>query len=170
MKHFSLKDFARLKTEQISNRVLYLLLGVSAVVFCLFYLVGYDVPYIFEPEYNAPVFTDVLLIFMYLLLAVSLFVALFAVVRGYKTRSAESVVNGIRVGRIAWGTVALLVVSLVVTFLCGSSAPVSVNGKAFADVFWLKTTDMFIYTSSILIVVAVGAVGFSLSKQNRKRK
>ncbi len=170
MKHLSFKHFAQLKTEQISNRILYLLLGLSAVVFCLFYLVGYDVPYVLEPEYNAPVFTDILIIFMYLLLVVSLFVALFAVVKGYKTRSAENIVNGIRVGRIVWGTIVLLVGLLVVTFLLGSSAPVSVNGKTFADVFWLRVTDMFIYTSSVLIVVAVGTVGFSMSKQNRKRK
>lgn len=170
MKHLSFKDFANLKTEQISNRILYLLLGLSAVVFCLFYLVGYDIPYIFEPEYNAPAFTDILLIFLYLLLVVSVIVALFAVMKEYKTRSTESIVNGIRVGRIVWGTVALLVGSLAVTFLLGSSSPVSVNGKSFTDVFWLKTTDMFIYTTSILIVVAVGAVGFSMSKQNRKRK
>ena len=91
----------------------------------------------------------------------SVSVAVCAVVRGYRRRSRESVVNGIPVARIAWGTLALLVASLVLTFLIGSSSPVTVNGKTFADVFWLKATDMFIYTILLLLVVAAGAVGYS---------
>ena len=40
----------------------------------------------------------------------------------------------------------------VVTFLLGSSSPVMTNGKLFTEVFWLKATDMFIYTTVILII------------------
>jgi len=43
-------------------------------------------------------------------------------------------------------------VCLVLTFLLGSSSPVMTNGVRFADPFWLKTTDMFIYTSILLII------------------
>ena len=32
-------------TERLSQRLLYILVGVSAVVFALFYLVGYDLPF-----------------------------------------------------------------------------------------------------------------------------
>jgi len=44
------------------------------------------------------------------------------------------------------------VLLLLVTFLLGSSDPVVTNGERFADVFWLKATDMFIYTSILLII------------------
>jgi hypothetical protein len=34
----------------------------------------------------------------------------------------------------------------------GSSKPIVTNGERFTNVFWLKTTDMFIYTSILLII------------------
>ena len=47
-------------TEKLSHRVLYVLTAVIAVVFCLFYFVGYDQPFEDNPEYNAPQFTGML--------------------------------------------------------------------------------------------------------------
>jgi hypothetical protein len=44
------------------------------------------------------------------------------------------------------------VLLLLVTFLLGSSKPIVTNGELFTDVFWLKTTDMFIYTSILLVI------------------
>lgn len=166
----SLTGWKHLKTEQISTRILYSLVGVTTVLFVLFYLVGYDMPFMYEPEYNAPLFTDVLLSFMYLMVAAAVAVAAFAVVRGYRRRTAQKVVNGIPAWRIAWGTVGLLMGLLVLTFLLGSSSPLTVNGKPFADVFWLKTTDMFIYTTLILMLVATAAVCLSMSGLSRRKK
>ena len=40
----SLTDWKHMKAEQISTRILYVLVGVTTVLFVLFYLVGYDVP------------------------------------------------------------------------------------------------------------------------------
>ena len=91
----SLADWKCLKAEQISTRILYTLVGVTTVLFVLFYLVGYDMPFMYEPEYNAPLFTDVLLSFMYLMVAAAVAVAVFAVVRGYRRRTTQKVVNGI---------------------------------------------------------------------------
>ena len=48
--------------------------------------------------------------------------------------------------------IASFFVTLIVTFLLGSSDPVITNGERFADVFWLKATDMFIYTSILLLI------------------
>lgn len=158
------------KTERISTRILYALVGVAVVVFALFYIVGYNLPYIYDPSYNAPLFTDVVLWLLYAMTLVAICVAACAVWHGYRTRSAEAIVNGIPAARIAWITVALLVVSLVVGFVIGSSVPVRVNGKAFDNTFWLKTTDMFIFAITALVVVAVVAVVFSMSGLNRKTR
>ena len=160
-KNIKQMNIKNIKTGQISTRILYVLVGITVVVFALFYLIGYNMPYMFDPTYNAPLFTDVVLWLLYIMTFLAVSVAVCAVVRGYRRRSRESVVNGIPVARIAWGTLALLVVLLVLTFLIGSSSPVTVNGKTFADVFWLKATDMFIYTILLLLVVAAGAVGYS---------
>lgn len=161
---------SKLKTEQISTRVLYVLVGLIAVVFALFYLVGYNMPYLFDPAYNAPMLTDAVLCLMYLMLVAGVGVAVYSVAKGSKTRNAEKVVNGVPVAKIAWGTAASVAALLVLTFVCGSSSPVKVNGTTFADAFWLRLTDMFIYTSLILIVAAVVAVGYSMSGVNRRRK
>ena len=59
-------------TERLSQRLLYILVGVSAVVFALFYLVGYDLPFDENPDFNAPLFTDVLIVLMVLVLLLAL--------------------------------------------------------------------------------------------------
>ena len=87
-----------------------------------------------------------------------------------RSGGSSSVVNNIPAARIAWATVALLVGSLLVTFLLGSSKPVLVNGVEYTDTFWLKATDMFINTSFVLLFVAVCGVVFGLSGYNRKLK
>ena len=165
-----MKKLNQLKTDQISSRVLYATVGLTVVVFALFYLVGYNAPYLFDPTYNAPVLTDLVLVLMYLMTAIALGVAVYSVVKGGRTRSSEKIVNGVPVAKIAWGTVAFVAVLLVVTFIAGSSEPLKVNGTLFSDAFWLRITDMFIYTSLLLIAVAVVAVGYSMSGINRKRK
>ena len=47
------------------------LVAVSAVVFALFWLIGYDMPYEEDADFNAPLLTDALLGYVYLLTAVA---------------------------------------------------------------------------------------------------
>lgn len=167
---FNITYWKSLKTEQISMRIFYAMVCVAVLIFGLFFLVGYNMPFLSEPEYNAPLFTDAVMWFVYLMLVAATAVAVVALVKGYKKRQTERVVNGVPAARVAWGTVALLVVLLVVTFLLGGSSPVRINGKMFSEVFWLKLTDMFINTTFVLLVLAAAAVVFSLSGMNRKWK
>ena len=39
--------------------------SLAVVVFALFFLVGYDMPFLENPDFNAPLFTDVLIILMW---------------------------------------------------------------------------------------------------------
>ncbi len=158
-------DFRGQKTEVITHRILFAIVALTVAVFSLFYLVGYNMPYIFEPEYNAPLLTDVLLAFLYVTVAVALAVLAFAVVRGYKRRDRQTTENGIPVVRICWSTVAFVALSLVLTFSFGSSAPLKINGEVFTDGFWLRLTDMFINTTLLLIAVIVVCVAVSLRKR-----
>ena len=54
--------------EQISQKVFRLMIGLSVLVFGLFYLIGYDLPFDENPDFNAPLFTDVLIFLMWLFL------------------------------------------------------------------------------------------------------
>ena len=101
----------------------------------------------------SPFFADLMLGLMYLMLVVALAVTAWSVWHTLRSRrKGDDIVNGVPAGRIGWCVAIGLIVCLVVTFLLGSSKPVMTNGVRFADTFWLKTTDMFIYTSILLII------------------
>ena len=68
------------------------------------------------------------------------------------------VINGVPQTRIAWTTAFCFVVCLAVTWLLGSSEPLTINGTLFTSKFWLKAVDMFIYTSIILIIGCLAGV------------
>ena len=105
------------------------------------------------PNILSPLFADILLGLMYLMLAAAVGVMVFSVVRGFRNRrQGADVVNGVPAGKIGWAVVAALLLCLCLTFLFGSSAPVKTNGVWYADTFWLKVADMFIFTSIIFIL------------------
>ena len=112
---------------------------------------------------------DLLLIVMYLALAAALVLAFWSAGRSMRRRDkSQRVVNRIPVMRVVCITVALLVVLLVSTFLCGSSAPMAINGHRYDTWFWLKASDMFIFTAIALMIVAVVGVVVSFSGYFRK--
>ena len=159
----------KLKAWQMSTRLLYAMIGVTAVVFALFYLVGYDMPYVFDPDYNAPLLTDIVLIFIYLMVVGAVGVLVFSLYKAAKIRSAEKVVNGIPVARIKRWSAMAFVAMLVLAYVAGSADPLSVNGM------WLKVADMFIYTVFAMLLAAVVAVavsvgGSAMRRKNRKKE
>ena len=101
----------------------------------------------------SPLVADIMLWLMYIAVAVTLVVTVVSVIRTVRLRTKDDeVVNGVPRTRMAWIVVVAFLLCLVLTFLLGSSEPVKTNGEFFTDTFWLKTTDMFIYTSFILII------------------
>ena len=159
----------KIDQKKLPSRVLYVLVGLIVVIFALFWLIGYDRPFDEDGNFNAPLFTDVLLVFMLLLTAGACGVAVWSAIRSNKASGGgERVVNNIPVrmiGRCVAGGTAL---ALVLTFLFGSSAPMKINGADYADTFWLKASDMFVATSLLMIVAAVGAVVYGATKYIRK--
>lgn len=165
----SLKNMRQLSAEQISTRVLYVLLAIIVLLFGAFFLVGYDIPFEEDPTFNAPMFTDAVLVFIYILVLATVGITAFAVFRSIKKRDKTTdTVNNIPAAKIVWLTTVLTAVSMLITFLLGSSEPVMINGVEYSNVFWLKATDMFINTAIILLFFAVCGVGFGLSGYNRK--
>lgn len=150
-------------------RVLYGLVAITAVIFLLFWLVGYNRPYDEDPSFNAPLFTNVLLGFIYLLMAAALGVTVWAVWRSLKIRGkGEKMVNNVPVKKIGYAVLGGTVGVLLLTFLLASTAPIRVNGALYSNTFWLRMTDMLVNTSLIMILVAAGAVVYGATKYNRK--
>lgn len=157
--------------EKLSQRVFYILIGIAVVVFGAFFLIGYDMPFDENPDFNAPLFTDALILVMWLVLAVAIVLAVWAAVREYRaSKSGTDVVNGIPCGkirRLVWAGTLLL---LVATFAVGASAPMLVNGANYEDWLWLKVSDMFVYSSLVLLAAAIAAVIFGATRYVRKER
>jgi hypothetical protein len=151
-----------MKTLTISSRVLMVLVGIIAVAFSAFYLIGYDNPYEENPSFNAPKLTNVILIISYLLIIGTILLTVFSLVMAFRNRNkSAAVVNNVPAARIAYIVSGSVVLLLVLTFLFGSSAPMTINGKQYAQTLWLKTADMFIFTALAMLVAAIAAVAYS---------
>jgi len=101
----------------------------------------------------SPLFADIMLWLMYIVLTAALCVTAYSCYHTLRIRQkGDDIVNGVPAGKIGWCVAGGLIACLIVTFLLGSSAPLMVNGCPFTDVFWLKATDMFIFTSILLII------------------
>lgn len=167
----SWKNIIRWPAARLSAAVLYVLLGVAAVVFVLYYLVGFSRLSAEDPNFTEPRLTLLLLVFLWVMLGLALVMAVVSVVRSLRVRDKQqSHQNGIPVARIAVGTGCGLAVCLLLTFVLGSSRPMLINGLRYADAAWLKTADMFINTAIVLLLVAVIAVVCSNVRNARFRR
>ena len=163
--------FAKLAEERISQRVLYVLIGIVALVFVLFFSVGFYAPFAENPAFNAPLLTDALIIFMWILLGLTVLVMLLSVFHTVKTISVKQrVVNGIPTYKITIAVFGTTFLCLVLSFVFGSSESMVINGATYADKFWLKASDMFVTSSLVLLLAAIGASVFGATRYYRKRK
>ena len=64
MDRFNFQTLRKKPTEWLTQRVLYGLIGIAVVVFALFYLVGYHQPFEENADFNAPLYTNLLLLLM----------------------------------------------------------------------------------------------------------
>lgn len=154
-----------MSTQRLSARILMVLVGIIAVVFCAFFLIGYDNPYEENPAFNAPRLTNLIIILSYLLIIGTLALTIFSLVMAYRNRNkSAAVVNNVPAARIAYIISGGVVALLILTFLFGSSAPMVINGEQYTQTLWLKTADMFIFTAIAMLVVAIAAVAYSSIK------
>lgn len=163
-------DFKHGSAEKVSQRVFYLLIGLSVLIFLLFFSIGYDMPFEENPDFIAPFFTDTLIVFMVGLFLLALVAIVVSFVMSYrKSGKQEATSHRVprkKIARAVWvGTFFLLFLS----FLLGSSTPMLVNGENFSDWAWLKLSDMFVFTSLFMLVVAIGAVAFGATRYIRKK-
>lgn len=169
MKKFNIKNVKSLSNMQIANCVLYTLIGIIVLVFVLFRLVGFNMPYDENPDYNAPLLTGTIITLMLALTAATLALAVWSYIRQTRMNSRNNrIINNIPVHRIAMGVVGGTAALLIITFAASSTNALTVNGKQFADSFWLRTSGMFIGSSLLMIIAAIAAVIFGATRNRRK--
>lgn len=166
-----LKNINHKPTERISQMVFYIIIGLITIAFALFYLVGYNTQSEEDPSFFAPMLTDVLLVLMIVLLIAAAVIGLTAVYVGLKKRDkGDRVVNGVPAAKISSITFGVTFAVLLITFIFGPTDSMMINGHQFTDVVSLKLTDMFVSTSIVMIVIAVGVMVFGYTRYIRKEK
>lgn len=147
------------KTEKISHAILYAVIGVAALVFLLFFMVGFSRPYSYDPSFNEPKLTSLLLWFVILVCALSLLIAVWALIFTARRKGrVEKVVNGVPAARITMIVVAGTLMVLALAFGLGSTESLMVNGKIYDHAVQLRYANMFVATSLIMLLLAAVAV------------
>lgn len=162
--------------EKLSFVVLCAIMLVAAVVFGMFYFIGYEDIFIDNPEFNSPRYTGLLLVFIYALVLALFTLCVASVVNAIRKRKRDMTARAYTCGQsVALILGPILVVCLVVTFFFASDAPLEIHGSVCTESFLLKLAGMFVSTILIFILLAVIVVLFEsfgisrLLKSKRKR-
>lgn len=153
--------------ERIARNVLVLMVSVIALIFTLFYFVGYNMPAMWDERYNSPMLTDVLLVLMILLLVTTVGVVFFSKLHSLRTNHTLPVVNGIRGKRITWGVSLGVIVVMFMSYMFIPAGEMTINGEAFSESLWLRMANMFVVTCLFLMLAGVAAIIFGLIKNRR---
>ena len=134
----------------MSYYALYVCIALILVVLGMFYFVGYNNP---VGEYNEPAHTETLIYLMYAMFGICVAVTLIGAIAQFGAALRDNPKSAIK----SLLGIVLLVIVLVVSYSIGSDATVMTGTGAYTDAFWLKITDMLIY--SIYFLLGVAAVG-----------
>jgi hypothetical protein len=141
------------KIRKISSWVFIVTILISVVVFGIYYGGGTIDPTAETPE---PVYTDVLLYWLYTMFAVVVgFTVFFAVLQIAKLLKEDP-----KAGALSLVAIVLLVAMLFITRALGSDVALVLPGYEGTEnvPFWLKTTDMFLYSIYTMVVLIVGVI------------
>ena len=154
------------KSYMISYYVLYVLFAITIVVLGLFYFGGQaEVPIVESVDtISQPAYTDTLLYQMYAMIAFAVIVTIIAFVKQFASAFKDNPVNAMK--SLSGGV--LLALVLVISWAIGSTEALVIPGYDGTDnvPFWLKLTDMYIYSIYFLLIVAIVAI---LTSSIRKR-
>ena len=140
------------------------LVAISVIVFALFLFGGSELD---MKDNKVYAYTDVLIYWTYALGILSVVTVLFFVVKDFIAELAASPSGALK--KIA-GPIALIVL-LLVTYAIGDTTPLKLNEEAqrFNAPFWLKFSDMWIYSVYVLLFLTIvaaiaGAVKSALNR------
>lgn len=149
-------------TYKVSYYVLYAIFAVIIVVLGLFYFGG-EMATPLVPDMSNPAYTDTLIFLMYGLLGLTILVTIIAFMIQFGASLKDNPVAALKslVGVI------LLAGVLIVAWTLGSDEALVIQGYEGTEnvPFWLKLTDMFLYSLYFLMGAAVVAMIFSSIKK-----
>ena len=148
----------KIRIQKVSGSVLLVMLLITVVILGLFFFGG-ETPVsqrlVADTSMSEPAQTDALIYWMYILLAVTVFITIAGAIFQFGSKLVDSPKTAI-------------VLLLVVTYSVGSDVPLVIPGYEGTEnvPFWLKITDMFLYSTYIMMgVLILLIVGFGISKK-----
>ena len=147
-------------TYKASYYALYAMFAIILIVIGLFFFggnaTGDAVIVGVDPEMWQPAQTDALLYLMYVLFGVAIAATVLGAIFQFGAALKDNPANAIK---SLLGLV-LLVVVLVVAWSMGDGTPMQIPSYSGTDnvPFWLKLTDMFLYSIYILLFVTIVAI------------
>lgn len=152
--------------RKMSSSTLLALGAVSILVFALFFFGGGEANEKGNMVYK---FTDILLYWTYALFGVTVLATFFFAIM----RLVKSFAVNPKAALMSVGGVFLLMMIFTVTYAVGSGEPIAgmnADAQKFNTPFWLKLTDMYLYSTYILLALSVlaalwGAISSSLLKR-----
>ena len=148
--------------QKITTKLLYGLFAVSAVVFILFFFIGFGEPWEDNPTMNSPMFLDVLL-WWNIILAVICFGTM---IWSFVKYVGEYGIN--KSYYYTWGLPIVTVAIGLVVGLINKNEVLLINGENSAVPFNNIVSDTCMVSIAILIVLSVAALIYSLIHSSKK--
>lgn len=150
-------------TYKLSYYVLYAIFAIILIILVLFYMGG-EMESPMVSEMSNPANTDALLYLMYGLFGIAVVVTVIAFVFQFGTALKDNPMGAVK----SLLGILFLVVVMIVSWVIGSDQPLVLPGYDGSEnvPFWLKLTDMFLFTIYFLFAVTVLAIiGSSIKKK-----
>ncbi len=148
--------------DKVSKYILWVLMGISAVVIALFFLIGFDTPYEEDPNQYAPQCTDVLLIWTIILTVIGAISMLASFIY-------YVVVNGFNKSYIyTWGLPVITIALGVGLGIANKDEHLLINGQDWNVPSDIILTDASMVSIGLLTVCAVAAIIFSVIMNSKK--
>lgn len=142
------------KIRKISSTTLLVLSAISVITFLLFFLGGSELDAKGNKVYE---FTGILLSWSYVLLVATICATILFALRNLASAFKSNSRNAL----MSLGALVAFVILLVVTYAIGDGTPIpGLNdaSQGFNTSGWLKMTDMWLYSTYVLFILAVVAV------------
>lgn len=148
-----------------------LMLIFIAVVFAMFYMIGYTHFSEETPQFNSPLLTGLLIVVMIMFVVGTLALMAWSALR--KSGSGQPfwkvTENLVPKGRIVLYTVGGVALLLIVTYLFGSTDTMLINGQPYSQKGWLRLANMFIASAIVMLVACVAAIVINWLRNRRNQ-
>ena len=157
----------KVRIQKVSGTVLYVMLAITLVILGMFFFGGetpLDQRLVADTAMEEPAQTDALIYWMYILFGIAVIITIAAAIYQFVTGFIDSPMTAIKslLGLI------LIIVVLDISWAMGSDQPLVMPGYDGAEnvPFWLKLTDMFLYTIYIMMGAMILLIfGFGTAKK-----